>query len=674
MATTPIVVSSISKRRSPKKFSLLSLVAVGLGILLSLSFGFGSNVGLAQAAAQATAPSYHYFSFEVEVKLKPQTAAAGGSPALSQGQVQELANTIARWRLEFRADNRSLAGKLLPVSSTENNPGFYRLLNRLEPTQKSGQLVLVDSAGAIVGSQQLDWNSPGDYSLTGSFILRITGDGTSGAAEFDKTSYKLKTSLHTWASSLVSELSTQEATSNLLTPTVATTAKVTTTKTSSSGSPVTDEAASSTSSTPRTVRRGGNPVLLVILTLLFWGLCTVLLIHAFQVGLFRLSLKTSSGSSSVLLTKDKEKEKVKEKKPFSFGLGSSQKSRSNFASAQASAELVGSNGAVAQPEPEPEPEISQASNRNPATPVSLLGEMDEIQMPDQALFGVTAMSAGNPKVRESASVQLHAKAEGNGPTLVKSEIDIEVVATNIELGQEGGQVGKPGSILAPVWNCQGEDEPGRQPEETSSVRGSGESTVLFVGNLKKLDSQFEHDALTLLVQDNAACRWLAADKVTIQNQVYLKDLAKTLWSTTGSTGFGSAESAFMGNDSRLDFLLKVERTGYPARLVAIETDGPQHFSDDAQRRRDVKKNRILEKLDIPLIRVSHVRQLQGRVEALPSVLWGGASAPVHPSIFIKLDPSVKSKFPFNFSFKSATRAKTKQSHSKPKKNKTRTRS
>jgi len=161
----------------------------------------------------------------------------------------------------------------------------------------------------------------------------------------------------------------------------------------------------------------------------------------------------------------------------------------------------------------------------------------------------------------------------------------------------------------------------------------------FVGKRKHLDSQFESKSLAFMLTAPAS-KWLHANRVEIDNQAFLSDLAAGLWTKVGGLGFGPAESAFMQNESRLDFLLEAFRVGYPKKLIAVECDGSQHFTDPVQQQRDVKKNRILEKLGIPLVRVTQVHQLEERLKELVPVLWEGQAAPQHPHSVLKLPGGV----------------------------------
>jgi hypothetical protein len=141
----------------------------------------------------------------------------------------------------------------------------------------------------------------------------------------------------------------------------------------------------------------------------------------------------------------------------------------------------------------------------------------------------------------------------------------------------------------------------------------------------------------------SASKWLHADCVEIDNQVFLSDLAEGLWTKVSRLGFGLAESAFMQNEARLDFLLEVFKKDHPKKLIAVECDGSQHLTDPVQQQRDVKKNRILDKLGIPLVRVTQVHQLEERLKNLVPVLWEGQTAPQHPHTVLKLPGSVNRK-------------------------------
>ena len=66
--------------------------------------------------------------------------------------------------------------------------------------------------------------------------------------------------------------------------------------------------------------------------------------------------------------------------------------------------------------------------------------------------------------------------------------------------------------------------------------------------------------------------------------------------------FSEDEARFIRNNSRIDFLLynRIDKTP----VLAIEVDGVSFHDNDLQRERDRKKNRILEIIGLPLLRLS----------------------------------------------------------------------
>ena len=79
--------------------------------------------------------------------------------------------------------------------------------------------------------------------------------------------------------------------------------------------------------------------------------------------------------------------------------------------------------------------------------------------------------------------------------------------------------------------------------------------------------------------------------------------------------FSEDEVSFIKNNSRLDFLLynKIDKTP----ILAVEVDGVSFHSSELQRERDNKKNRILDTVGVPLLRLS----TDGHNEEAKTIEW-----------------------------------------------------
>lgn len=661
-------------------FNFKRRLGTGLLVLMaSLSlniFAFAENGSLALAQttpAPATttgttqttsAGSYYLISFEVVVR--------GGSGAEQVGDNTPgslktyLEKNSLNWRLELRYDNKPISGKALkpvnPVSvssatttaatvSTGKDYALYRMLSRLESTQRGGQLVLLDNKDdTLLASQQLNWNfEPGQYQFSGAFVFQAE------TGRLDKNSAQLKAGLPRWATELASQYYASGSTS---------------TSASTSASAITaDTSTTGTAATTRRNASGGNGVLLIFLTALFMGLGLLILVHAFQVGLFgsrsrtrltpALALASQSpsaftGPTSPALAPvvepsapaeaeaEAEQEQAEtqetetaQKAKGLFGSKSGRKDKAKkLKKGKAQVEEVGSvevkeelpqvltlrSGveAVALPNFEasyPSQSWGQAQRQevgrtSPTTfevAVALLSDATSA-LPEEAWGSGEEDDEDGPAGREGGSV---------GPSLVETETSGEAAQFPI-LSKEEGE----------VETQIGQAQPWQPPARAGQTN--------FVGRKKDLGSGFERKALDFLLAAPAS-KLLHADRVEIDTQVFLSDLAKGgLWTKTPTLGFSAVESRFMENESRLDFLLEIYREGYPTKLLAIETDGFQHYSDQVQRERDVKKNRILAKMGIPLVRVYQVHQLEDKLKELVAVLWEDQAAPAHPQVAIKL--------------------------------------
>ena len=123
--------------------------------------------------------------------------------------------------------------------------------------------------------------------------------------------------------------------------------------------------------------------------------------------------------------------------------------------------------------------------------------------------------------------------------------------------------------------------------------------------------------------ETSATGWLKADKIKISQQVGLAALANTVGlKLSQGQRYSAKESTFMKNGSSLDFVVSVERKGYPIRLVIVEMDGPQHTSDRKQVARDKRKDSILGKMNgVWLVRATKPSQLEEALTLIGAELW-----------------------------------------------------
>lgn len=142
----------------------------------------------------------------------------------------------------------------------------------------------------------------------------------------------------------------------------------------------------------------------------------------------------------------------------------------------------------------------------------------------------------------------------------------------------------------------------------------------FIGKFGLTGSGLELKAKSVMEQN--AQRWLGADKVSINQQVSLLSLAQNAGTMlSGGRGYSNDESAYMNNGASLDFILTVERAGQPIRLIVVEMDGPWHTLDQKQVRRDIRKDSILKKMGVWLVRATKVEQLEQALTDIAPGLW-----------------------------------------------------
>ncbi|NWJ97903.1 MAG: hypothetical protein HXX20_19285 [Chloroflexi bacterium] len=239
-----------------------------------------------------TGPLNYQMAFEVKLRL---TDSATSKIKNLFAQNPDLAQ---KWKLEFQVDNKPVVSlQLTPVTSFSNvttpssgdafsrglgalsgNPitsttavaggnrdyGLFQLLAQVEGSRCSGQLVMKDQTGSVVGRQPLNWSVPlGDYSLSGIFLFdQVSLENV----RMDTTATSLKAGLPAWATDLSGQLS--------------------------ASSP-------SYSDTQVVVRQLPNPFMLFFFFVLFGGSGSLILINGFQVGLLQFKIGSKMDLSLV---------------------------------------------------------------------------------------------------------------------------------------------------------------------------------------------------------------------------------------------------------------------------------------------------------------------------------------------------------------------------------------
>lgn len=118
----------------------------------------------------------------------------------------------------------------------------------------------------------------------------------------------------------------------------------------------------------------------------------------------------------------------------------------------------------------------------------------------------------------------------------------------------------------------------------------------FLSTNKRIEGSPAEVIMHKLLTDRVVKENPAFSSVSFVREYRLRDLILDF------SLFTEEEIRFMLNNSRLDFLLYSKIDKSP--LLAIEVDGVSFHESDLQQERDRKKNRILEKIGLPLLRLA----------------------------------------------------------------------
>jgi hypothetical protein len=168
------------------------------------------------------------------------------------------------------------------------------------------------------------------------------------------------------------------------------------------------------------------------------------------------------------------------------------------------------------------------------------------------------------------------------------------------------------SPTSPTFSADGGEVKIQAPD-----RQRGNKAV--ISKMGLLGSNLELGAYELLREN--AVTWLKADRVDLNKQSSLLSLARQVGLDLSGGSYTAHESAYMNNGASVDFVLEVHKAGQPIRVIAIEMDGRQHETDPKQKKRDKRKDAILKKMGIWLIRAKKEKELEGALTAIAPKLW-----------------------------------------------------
>ena len=120
--------------------------------------------------------------------------------------------------------------------------------------------------------------------------------------------------------------------------------------------------------------------------------------------------------------------------------------------------------------------------------------------------------------------------------------------------------------------------------------------VSFLSSNKHIKGSAAEIIVHKLLSENILLNNVQFSSIDMVREYRLRDLIRDF------QPFSDDEIRFIKNNSRIDFLLynKIDKTP----VLAIEVDGVSFHDNELQRERDSKKNRILESLGLPLLRLS----------------------------------------------------------------------
>jgi hypothetical protein len=460
----------------------------------------------------ATPPTGEYLlAFEVTLRVAE----------IAPANVKTLVQTTApKLKLAFKVEDKAVPSQtvepVIPTTTLAAGIGkdylTYRLLVKVEGTARSGTLLLLDNTEAIYATKPSGWSfTPGNYTMKGVFLY-VSLEQVGMATE----SIETRNGLATWAEPLAQVVKVSSVTP----PTVTTKAS------------------------------RGNPLLFLFLTVLFLTLGGLILVHGFQVGVF----KPKSQATQVAAVEPSDRAMIHI--PLSE---------------QAVASSLG------QEETDPF--------------VPLLGDLDQTNPP------LSYAADGSSDEDFGFNVQ-------SQPSLFSADVAV----ANNPLTQTV-QTALPPTLTFPA--------DGEGAKIQFAKRQKGKNTV--ISQMGLLGSGLEASAFELL-KENAAL-WLNCDRVDVNKQVSLLSLANSNGLNLNGRSYSSAESSYMNNGSSLDFVLEAHKEGKPIRLIALEMDGIWHDLNQKQIQRDKRKDSILAKINIDLIRAKKADDLEKALKKLAVRIW-----------------------------------------------------